>query len=140
MLLIAGERLPLEELLSLSCDVLIPAAIPDVITEEVAATLDCKYVVEAANGPTTPEGDKVLRERGIGVLPDVYANGGAQRACWHQYRWNLNLPKLASWHLGFLRKINCGKLMHNRHKISSFEPVRIILLMHVSFDLGCRVA
>lgn len=80
---IAGERLPLEELLSLSCDVLIPAAIPDVITEEVAATLDCKYVVEAANGPTTPEGDKVLRERGIGVLPDVYANGGA-RLIYHQ--------------------------------------------------------
>ncbi len=44
---------------------------------QVAAALNCKYVVEAANGPTTPEGDKVLRDRGIVVLPDVYANGGA---------------------------------------------------------------
>lgn len=75
--LCSGERLPLEELLSLPCDVLIPAAVPDVIDEGVAATLNCRYVVEAANGPTTPEGDKALRDRGIGVLPDVYANGGA---------------------------------------------------------------
>lgn len=62
--------------MTLSCDVFIPAAVPDVITEETAKKLNCRYVVEAANGPTTPEGDRVLRERGIGVLPDVYANGG----------------------------------------------------------------
>ncbi|EIE24400.1 glutamate dehydrogenase [Coccomyxa subellipsoidea C-169] len=71
-----GERLAIEELLTMPCDVFIPAAVPDVITEEVATKLNCKYVVEAANGPTTPEGDKALRERGIVVLPDVYANGG----------------------------------------------------------------
>ncbi len=63
------------------CDVFIPAAVPDVITEEVATRLNCKYVVEAANGPTTPEGDKALRERGIVVLPDVYANGGEFASC-----------------------------------------------------------
>jgi glutamate dehydrogenase (NAD(P)+) len=64
--------------MTLPCDVFIPAAVPDVITEETAKHLNCRYVVEAANGPTTPEGDRVLRERGIGVLPDVYANGGGQ--------------------------------------------------------------
>ena len=41
-----------------------------------AMQVDTKYVIEAANGPTTPEGDKVLRERGITVLPDIYTNGG----------------------------------------------------------------
>ncbi|CAL5222347.1 g4698 [Coccomyxa viridis] len=71
-----GEPITIEEMLKLQCDIFIPAAVPDVIDEKVARELNCRYVVEAANGPTTVEGDKVLRERGIGVLPDVYANGG----------------------------------------------------------------
>lgn len=48
---------------------LVPAAVGGVITEENAGRLDCKFVVEAANGPTTPAGDAILRERGIAVLP-----------------------------------------------------------------------
>ncbi len=58
------------------CDVLVPAAIGGVITDVTAGSLECKYVVEAANGPTTPEGDAVLREKGVIVLPDIYTNGG----------------------------------------------------------------
>ena len=54
---------------STPAQVLIPAAIGGVITEANAGKLDCKLVIEAANGPTTPEGDKILRERGITVLP-----------------------------------------------------------------------
>jgi hypothetical protein len=46
------------------------------VTEDNAKRLQCKFVVEAANGPTTPAGDAVLRERGIVVLPDIYTNGG----------------------------------------------------------------
>ena len=55
--------------LEIPCDVLVPAAVGGVITEENAGRLDCKFVVEAANGPTTPAGDAILRERGIVVLP-----------------------------------------------------------------------
>ena len=55
---------------------LVPAAIGNVINKETAEHIDAKYVVEAANGPTTPEGDAVLRKRGITVLPDIYTNGG----------------------------------------------------------------
>lgn len=57
------------KILETPCDVLIPAAIGGVITEANAGKLDCKLLIEAANGPTTPEGDKVLRDRGITVLP-----------------------------------------------------------------------
>ena len=57
---------------------LVPAAIGGVITEENADSLQCKFMVEAANGPTTPGGDRKLRERGIVVLPDIYTNGGAR--------------------------------------------------------------
>lgn len=56
---------------------LVPAAIGGVLTEHTAKDVQCKYVVEAANGPTTPPGDKILRDKGITVLPDIYVNAGA---------------------------------------------------------------
>jgi glutamate dehydrogenase (NAD(P)+) len=71
-----GEAFPVGDLLKTKCDVLIPAAIGGVIDAAVAKQLDCRFVVEAANGPTTPEGDRVLRERGVVVLPDILTNGG----------------------------------------------------------------
>jgi len=71
-----GAAFPVGDLLKTKCDVLIPAAIGGVIDGATAALLDCKFVVEAANGPTTPEGDAVLRDRGVVVLPDIYTNGG----------------------------------------------------------------
>lgn len=71
-----GAALPKTDILNVPCDVLVPAAIGGVLTEATAQRVDCKFVVEAANGPTTPDGDKVLRDRGIVVLPDIYTNGG----------------------------------------------------------------
>lgn len=65
----AGTAINKDEILEVQCDVLVPAAVGGVITEENASRLKCKFVVEAANGPTTPEGDAILRERGIVVLP-----------------------------------------------------------------------
>ena len=64
------------ELLTLPCDVLVPAALEKQITEENAAKVDTRLVVEAANGPTTPEADAILHDRGITVVPDIYANAG----------------------------------------------------------------
>jgi glutamate dehydrogenase (NAD(P)+) len=65
-----------EELLALPVDVLIPAAIEGVLTAETAQTVQASLVVEAANGPTTPSGDRVLAERGVEVVPDILANAG----------------------------------------------------------------
>lgn len=64
------------ELLELPCDVLIPAAVQGQITEKNADRLRCRLLVEAANGPTTLEGDAVLRDRGVIVVPDILANAG----------------------------------------------------------------
>lgn len=71
-----GRTIPLDSVLTVPCDVLIPAAIGGVITEENVNDLQCKVVVEAANGPTTPGADQELRRRGIVALPDIYTNGG----------------------------------------------------------------
>ncbi len=65
-----------EELLALPVTVLIPAAMENTINEKTAPTIQCKISVELANGPTTPEGDKVLDSKGIIVLPDYLANAG----------------------------------------------------------------
>ncbi|MBI2999494.1 MAG: Glu/Leu/Phe/Val dehydrogenase [Deltaproteobacteria bacterium] len=64
------------ELFELKCDILIPAAGEMQITGENAAGLKCKILAEGANGPTTPEADQILKEKGILVIPDVLANAG----------------------------------------------------------------
>jgi glutamate dehydrogenase (NAD(P)+) len=64
------------EVLEVPCDLLVPAALERQITEDNAPALDCRMIVEAANGPTTTEADEILAERGIEVIPDVLANGG----------------------------------------------------------------
>jgi len=64
------------ELLELPCDVLLPAAIGSQLHAGNAARVKATVVVEGANGPTTPEADQVLRERGVTVIPDILANGG----------------------------------------------------------------
>ncbi len=71
-----GDCITNQELLELSCDILIPAAIQNQITEKNAAALRCSMIVEGANGPTTLEADAILADRNILVVPDILANAG----------------------------------------------------------------
>jgi glutamate dehydrogenase (NAD(P)+) len=64
------------ELLELDCDVLIPAAMQNQISEKNAGAIRARLIVEGANGPTSLEADAILRERGVFVVPDVLANAG----------------------------------------------------------------
>jgi glutamate dehydrogenase (NAD(P)+) len=70
------DRLTNEELLHLDVDVLVPAALSDSITGQTALGIKAKIVVEGANAPTTPEGDAVLNDKGILIVPDILANSG----------------------------------------------------------------
>lgn len=70
------EKVTNEELLELDCDILIPAALDNVITKENAAKIQAKYIIELANGPTTPEADAILEGNGVRIIPDVLANAG----------------------------------------------------------------
>jgi glutamate dehydrogenase (NAD(P)+) len=65
-----------KELLELPCDILIPAALENQLTIENASRIKARMVVEAANGPTTPEADHILNDRGITIVPDILANAG----------------------------------------------------------------
>ncbi|MGD9161953.1 MAG: Glu/Leu/Phe/Val dehydrogenase, partial [Desulfobacteraceae bacterium] len=70
------ERITNEELLELDCDILVPAATAGQITGKIAPKLKCKILVEGANGPTEPEADNIIFDRGIFVMPDILANVG----------------------------------------------------------------
>lgn len=72
----AGESLTNEELLELPCDLLIPAAMESQIDRHNAPRVQTRVVVEGANGPTTPEADLILQDRGILIVPDILANAG----------------------------------------------------------------
>ncbi len=73
----------------------VPAALENQIDETIAKQMRCKIVTEAANGPTTPEGDAVLEERGIIAIPDILANAGVTVS---YFEWVQNLQGLA-WSL-----------------------------------------
>ncbi|MBE2182278.1 MAG: Glu/Leu/Phe/Val dehydrogenase [Anaerolineae bacterium] len=71
-----GELVTNEELLTLPCDVLIPAAMEGQLTRENANKVKASLIVEGANGPTTPEADDILNDRGVTIVPDILANAG----------------------------------------------------------------
>jgi glutamate dehydrogenase (NAD(P)+) len=71
-----GERIDNEELLELPVDILVPAALEGVITRRNAPKVKARIIAEAANGPTTPDADDILRRRGVTVIPDILANAG----------------------------------------------------------------
>jgi glutamate dehydrogenase (NAD(P)+) len=71
-----ADEISNEELLACDCDVLIPAAMENTIDADIAPHVKARVVCEAANGPTTPTADEILRDNGITVLPDILANAG----------------------------------------------------------------
>lgn len=91
------ELISNKELLTSKCDILIPAAVENQITKKNAYNIDCKVILEGANGPTTSEADKILFEKGIQVLPDILTNSGGVCVSYfeylqdiHSYFWKLD--------------------------------------------------
>lgn len=78
-----------DELLTLNCDVLIPAALENQIREDNAKEITASLIVELANGPTTPEADDILLERNIPIIPDILANAGGVTVS--TFEWEQNI-------------------------------------------------
>jgi glutamate dehydrogenase (NAD(P)+) len=92
-----GDTLSNAELLAIDCDVLIPAALGGVLTQENAAGVKAPLIVEAANAPVTPEADAIFDAKGVIVAPDILVNAGGVTASWFEwvqnrqhYQWGLN--------------------------------------------------
>ncbi len=85
-----AKSIPNEEFFGIKCDVLVPAAIENQITRENAPAIDCKIILEGANGPTTPDADNILNKKGIIVIPDILANSGGVCVSYFEYVQDIN--------------------------------------------------
>lgn len=77
-----------DEIITCKCDVLVPAALQNVITEELAEKIQAKLIVEGANGPTMPEADPILNKKNIIVVPDILANSGGVTVSYFEWVQN----------------------------------------------------
>ena len=84
------DELTNDQLLTLDVDVLAPAALENVITGKNVQKINAKFIIELANGPTTPDSDKILQKRGILVVPDVLANAGGVTVSYFEWVQNLS--------------------------------------------------
>ncbi len=86
------EEITNEELLELECDILVPAALENQITEKNAPRIRARIIAEGANGPTTPEADEILNDKGVFIIPDILANAGGVTVSY--FEWVQNLQEL----------------------------------------------
>ena len=133
-----GQRCAPHEVLETKADVFVPAAIENVITEETARRLPVRVVLEAANHPTTPEGDLVLQQRGIHVLPDLLVNAGGVTVSY--FEWTQNIQQF-DW-----TEERVNEELHNR-LVPAYRAVAAkarqggLTLREAAFDIGVeRVA
>ena len=87
-----AERISNAQLLELDCDILIPAAIENQIGEHNAPRIKAKVIAEAANGPTSPEADRILFEKGVFLIPDILCNAGGVTVSY--FEWVQDLQNL----------------------------------------------
>ncbi|MBS5988781.1 Glu/Leu/Phe/Val family dehydrogenase [Anaerococcus hydrogenalis] len=83
-----AEKISDETFWSTKFDILIPAALENIITEEIAKNLDVKLIAEGANGPTTPEADNILKEKNVEVIADILANSGGVLVSYYEWIQN----------------------------------------------------
>ena len=84
-----GQEISNDDLLSLDCDILVPAALQCALTKKNADRVRARVIAEGANLPTTPEADEILRRRGIHVLPDILTNAGGVTVSYFEWAQNL---------------------------------------------------
>ncbi len=121
-----AETIAAEELLSLDCEILVPAALENAITEANAHTIHARIVAEAANGPVTPEADRIFDQKGIFLIPDILCNAGGvtvsyfewvqdeNHLFWDENDVNLKLEKIMRRSFNDVLKIHLDRKVNMR--------------------------
>lgn len=120
-----GRPVSNEELLCLPVDVVVPAALGDVITREVAKNIRASLIVEGANNPTFPEADEILNQKGIVVVPDILANAGGVIVSY--FEWVQNLQNFRWTFDQVLREqdLKMSVAFENVHQVSQSRRVSL---------------
>jgi len=129
------ERITNETLLELPCDILVLAAREDQVTVENASNLRCRLLVEGANGPTSIDGDRILAERGIPVLPDILTNAGGVTVSY--FEWVQDLGRLF-WDRDEIRRRLADKMSDAFDRVWSVSQERGISLRDAALVAAIR--
>jgi glutamate dehydrogenase (NAD(P)+) len=134
----AGDAITNEELLELECDVLAPAALGEVITDANADRIRAQVVLEAANYPVTPGGDKVLLDRGVTVIPDILANAGGVTGSY--FEWTMNIQQF-TWKEERFNEELLDRMQGAYRLTQEFADQRDVPLRQAAYAIGIsRVA
>ncbi|MGZ5313484.1 MAG: Glu/Leu/Phe/Val family dehydrogenase, partial [Solirubrobacterales bacterium] len=128
-----AEEIPADDLFSIKCDVLIPAALGGMIHEGNADTINCRMLIEGANSPTTPAADEILHDKGVYVIPDVMANAGGVVCSYFEWVQNLQHFRWTE------REVNdkLGTVMRRAYReVSGRAKEEKISLRHGSYLVG----
>src|SRR4051795_494371 len=133
-----AELMANEDLLVCDCDVLIPAALGEVIDGDNAPSVRARAVIEAANYPVTPSGDKVLHDRGIDVVPDILANAGGVTGSY--FEWTRNIQQMP-WTEEKFNEVLAAYLQRAYVAVDTFAAQRQCTMREAAFAIGIeRVA
>jgi glutamate dehydrogenase (NAD(P)+) len=129
------ERVSNAELLESPCDVLVPAALGEVVDTDNAGRIDARVVVEAANYPVTPGADKILGDRGIEVVPDILANAGGVTGSY--FEWTQNIQQF-TWKEDRFNDELRDRLRTAYHATAAFAADLGCTLRQAAFAIGIR--
>jgi glutamate dehydrogenase (NAD(P)+) len=115
------ENITNKEILETKCDILIPAALENQITKTNVDKIDTKIVAEGANGPTTPEADRALHEKGIVLIPDILANSGGVATSYFEWVQNLTREHWALEDVCKKLENKMVKAFYDVHKLANKE-------------------
>ena len=130
-----GDPISNEELLEVQCDVLVPAALGEVITDGNADRVRAEVVLEAANYPVTPGGDKILGDRGIVVIPDILANAGGVTGSY--FEWSQNIQQF-TWKEDRFNAELLDKMQGAYRDTQAFADEHQVSLRHAAYAIGIQ--
>ncbi|MCO8125374.1 glutamate dehydrogenase [Stieleria sp. TO1_6] len=130
-----GDAFDSQDVLTWQADVLIPAALGDVLTKDNANDVRAKIIVEAANAPTTPEADAIFKQRGILVIPDILANAGGVTVSY--FEWAQNIQQFR-WELDRIRTELTQYMRKAYHSVAEMAQKHDVDLRTAAFVLAIQ--
>ncbi len=130
-----SEEISNDDLLELDCDVLVPAAIDNVITENNAGNIKAKLIFEVANHPITPGADRILNEAGVTILPDILVNAGGVIVSY--FEWTQNIQEF-HWEEERVNQELKKKILVAYHAVQSRAVKEGITHRQASFEIGIQ--